>query len=122
MIVVFLYSGQHEAAWASYQDFLDVEPFSNSAEAMSAENLFDGYCSGEPAVIKQRLGQGRCWQNLDSGVRGMHCRPRLRRSPTSCATACKICFIRVPCVVYADCAAQCLRQVPASIQCELLQG
>lgn len=70
--MIFLYSGQYEAAWASYQDFLDVEPFSNSAEAMSAENLFDGYCSGDAATIKQRLGQGRCWQNLDAGVR----RPR----------------------------------------------
>jgi hypothetical protein len=64
-----MFAGRAEAAWAAYQDFLDVEEFSNSAEAMSAENLLDGYCSADPAVIKQRLKQGRCWQGLDGPVR-----------------------------------------------------
>ena len=67
--MVWLYTGNVQAAWSSYQDFLDVDAFSDSAEAMSAENLFDGYRSADVATIKQRLGQGRCWGNLDAPVR-----------------------------------------------------
>lgn len=69
MIVVYLHIGEAKQAWALYQDFLDVDLFSNSAEAMSAENVLSGYCSGDPAVIKQRLSQGRTWGNLDAAVR-----------------------------------------------------
>lgn len=66
--MIYLFAGRADAAWSAYQDFLDVEEFSNSAEAMSAENLLDGYCSADPTVVKQRLKQGRCWQALDGPV------------------------------------------------------
>ena len=68
---MYLHAGNAQAAWTSYQDFLDVDEFSNSAEAMSAENLFDGYRSADPAEIQRRLAQGRCWGNLDSAVRSL---------------------------------------------------
>jgi hypothetical protein len=67
--VIYLHTGNVKAAWTSYQDFLDVEAFSNSAEAMSAENLLDGYRTGDIATVKQRLSQGRCWGTLDAPVR-----------------------------------------------------
>lgn len=69
VVVLHLHRGDARSAWSSYQDFLDVEEFSNSAEAMSAENLLDGYRTADVSTIRQRLAQGRCWGNLDAAVR-----------------------------------------------------
>lgn len=66
--MIFLYFGKANDAWASYQDFLEVDEFSSSAEAYSAENLLDAFCSADPGRIQANVKQGNCWRALDVQV------------------------------------------------------
>ena len=92
VIVLHLHKGDAKTAWSSYQDFLDVEEFSNSAEAMSAENLLDGFCSADASIVQQRLEQGRCWANLDAAVR----RPCCAQASVTVHPCARCCSCRVP--------------------------
>jgi gamma-soluble NSF attachment protein len=64
-----LHAGNAQQAWQSYQDFLDVEEFSTSAEAYAVENLMEAYCSGDPELIQKKASSGSCWRALDESVR-----------------------------------------------------
>lgn len=51
-IVVQLAGDAIAAAWATYQDALEVPTFATSAHARVAESLFDAYQSGEEAAVQ----------------------------------------------------------------------
>lgn len=70
--MIFLYVGQAEEAWASYQDFLGVDEFSASAEAYAAENVLEAFCSASPEMIQAKVKQGNCWRALDVQVITCH--------------------------------------------------
>lgn len=68
-----LHAGNAQQAWQSYQDFLDVEEFSTSAEAYAVENLLEAYCSGNEELIQKKTSSGNCWRALDAAVRKSQC-------------------------------------------------
>lgn len=68
-VVVYMHMGDARQAWATYQDYLEVEAFSNSPEAFAAENLMQAYASGKADYVRQAVRQGRSWNALDGQVR-----------------------------------------------------
>ena len=67
-VVVWLYAGNANAAWCTYQDALSVTEFSVSQEALAAEDMLNGYRAGDRTSIELVVSRQHCFTHLEPCV------------------------------------------------------
>ena len=67
-VVLWLYAGDANAAWCTYQDALGVTEFNVSQEAVAAEELINGYRNADKDEIAHVLKRQHCFTHLDPTI------------------------------------------------------
>ncbi|EFJ44524.1 hypothetical protein VOLCADRAFT_95241 [Volvox carteri f. nagariensis] len=67
-VVTWLWAGDAEAAWATFQDAMHVESFESSEEAFAADALFEVYRLNDEAAITSLVKSRPIFKQLDSQV------------------------------------------------------
>lgn len=67
-IVIALYSGNGVLAWETYQDALGVPEFSQSDQAVAAQDLIFSYNKNTKDALKSAISRHSCFQFLDNCI------------------------------------------------------
>ncbi|GLC36329.1 hypothetical protein PLESTB_000773500 [Pleodorina starrii] len=67
-VVTWLWAGDAEAAWSTFQDAMAVESFANSEEAFAADALFEAYRRKDEAAISSLVKSKALYKQLDHHV------------------------------------------------------
>ncbi|GIL76647.1 hypothetical protein Vretimale_8842 [Volvox reticuliferus] len=67
-VVTWLWAGDAEAAWSTFQDAMAVDSFANSNEAFAADALFEAYRSKNEEAISSLVKSKAIFKQLDHQV------------------------------------------------------
>lgn len=67
-VVLWLYAGNANAAWSTYQDALGVTEFNVSQEALAAEELLNAFRNADKEDIARVLTRQHCFTHLDPTI------------------------------------------------------